>query len=87
MGDKVGRKVEELGYEEVLQRLEEVVKRLEGGNLPLEESLKAFEEGIALVRSGEARLAEAEKRVEMLLASPSGDRVVPYEAAEGKDPR
>jgi exodeoxyribonuclease VII small subunit len=35
--------------------------------LPLEESLKAFEEGISLVRRGEAKLSEAEKRVELLL--------------------
>jgi exodeoxyribonuclease VII small subunit len=73
----------ELGYEEVIGCLEEVVKRLEAGNLPLEESLKAFEEGIALVRSGEARLNEAEKRVEQLLATPQGDKVVPLDPGAG----
>ncbi len=43
--------------------------------LPLEESLKAFEEGIGLVRKGEAKLNEAEQRVELLLgesAEPAG---------------
>ncbi|MGC4116456.1 MAG: exodeoxyribonuclease VII small subunit [Myxococcales bacterium] len=60
-------------------RLEEVVRRLEAGNLPLEESLKAFEEGISLVRQGETRLGEAEKRIEQLLAAPQGDQVVPFE--------
>jgi len=69
----------ELGYEEVIGRLEEVVKRLEAGNLPLEESLKSFEEGVGLVRLGEARLNEAEKRVEQLLATPQGDKVVAFE--------
>jgi exodeoxyribonuclease VII small subunit len=76
------KRAQELGYEEVVARLEEVVKRLEAGNLPLEESLKAFEEGIALVRAGEARLGEAEKRVEQLLATAAGDRAVPFAPAE-----
>ena len=79
MGKDVAKRAQEPGYEEVVARLEDVVRRLEAGNLPLEESLKAFEEGIALVRAGEARLNEAEKRVEQLLATPTGDRAVPFE--------
>ncbi len=77
-----------LGYEEVIRRLEEVVKRLEAGNLPLEDSLKAFEEGISLVRMGEARLNEAEKRVEELLAPSQADNCassVPESPQMGKD--
>ena len=60
-------------YEDIVKRLDEVVAQLESGQLPLEESLKAFEEGVGLVRKGEARLTEAEKRVELLL-SDSGER-------------
>jgi exodeoxyribonuclease VII small subunit len=78
------KRAQELGYEEVVARLEEVVKRLEAGNLPLEESLKSFEEGIALVRAGEARLGEAEKRVEQLLATAAGDRAVPFAPEAGR---
>lgn len=77
----------ELGYEEVIGRLEEVVKRLEQGNLPLEDSLKAFEEGVGLVRLGEARLGEAEKRVEQLLATPQGDQAAPLEPDSKPAPR
>lgn len=62
-------------YEALMSRLEEVVDRLEGGGLSLEESLAAFEEGIGLVRAGEARLDEAEKKVEILLAGPEGTAV------------
>ena len=36
-------------YEDLIQRLDEVVRQLETGELPLEESLKAFEEGVVLV--------------------------------------
>ncbi|MDR0967113.1 MAG: exodeoxyribonuclease VII small subunit [Myxococcales bacterium] len=57
-------------YEALMARLEEVVGKLEGGGLSLEDSLAAFEEGVGLVRAGEARLDEAEKKVELLLAGP-----------------
>jgi exodeoxyribonuclease VII small subunit len=80
------KKAQDLAYEEVLARLEEVVKRLEAGNLPLEDSLRAFEEGIALVRAGETRLGEAEKRVEQLLATPQGEKAVPFEPEKGAEP-
>ena len=86
MAKEMAKKGGDPGYEEVVSRLEEVVKRLEAGNLPLEESLKAFEEGIALVRSGEARLNEAEKRVEVLLQTPNGERVVPFDAESKAEP-
>jgi exodeoxyribonuclease VII small subunit len=67
----------EIKYGEVVQRLEEVVKRLEGGDLSLEDSLKAFEEGIGLVRKGERLLGDAEKRVEQLLSEDGEDKAVP----------
>ncbi len=66
-------------YGEVVQRLEEVVKLLEGGELSLEDSLKAFEEGIGLVRRGEKLLSTAEKRIEQLLDDDGESKVVPLE--------
>jgi len=65
-------------YEEIVQRLGSLVERLERGDLSLEDSVGAFEQGIRLARAGEARLAEAEKRVEPLLAD---DRTAPLDAA------
>lgn len=67
-------------YGDVVQRLDEVVKRLESGELSLEDSLRAFEEGVGLVRKGEKLLSEAERRVEQLLAQgddPEGERPAP----------
>jgi exodeoxyribonuclease VII small subunit len=66
-------------YGEVVQRLEDVVKRLEGGELSLEDSLKAFEEGIGLVRKGERLLGDAEKRIEQLLSEDGEDKAAPIE--------
>ncbi|HEX9080172.1 MAG TPA: exodeoxyribonuclease VII small subunit [Desulfuromonadaceae bacterium] len=62
-------------FESALKKLEEVVKRLEGGELTLEESLKAFEEGVKQAAFCSAKLNEAEKRVEMLLKQKDGSFV------------
>ena len=42
--------MKDIKFEDALQRLEQIVDQLEGGDLPLEESLKVFEEGVALAR-------------------------------------
>jgi len=73
----------ELPFEDILERLQRVVARLEGGDLPLEESIAVFEEGVRLSRLGARRLDEAERRVERLL---SGDRTEPLASAEGDGP-
>jgi exodeoxyribonuclease VII small subunit len=55
-------------FEEILNRLNTVVERLESGDMPLEDSLSLFEEGVRLSRLGAIRLDEAERRVERLLS-------------------
>lgn len=54
-------------FEEALEKLEEIVRRMEAGEMTLEESLKAFEEGIKLSRLCARKLDEADRRVEILL--------------------
>lgn len=61
------KKKSALPFEEALLQLESSVKKLEEGALGLEESLQTFEEGIQWSRQCHQRLAEAEKRVEILL--------------------
>jgi exodeoxyribonuclease VII small subunit len=58
----------EAPFEEILDRLQQVVSRLEQGDLPLEQSLAIFEEGVRLSRLGQRQLDDAEARVETLLA-------------------
>ena len=65
----------DLKFEDGLARLEQIVGRLESGNLPLEESLKIFEEGVGLARSCARYLEEAEKRIEVLAKDESGGLV------------
>lgn len=70
-------------FEKALAELEQVVNRLEKGNLPLEESLRLFEQGIKAARECRAYLEEAEKRVELLMGSEAGGlELSPYEAEE-----
>ncbi len=69
-------------FEEALERLEEIVKKMEAGEMTLEESLKAFEEGIRLSRLCAKKLDEADRRVEILLRQDG--EIVPKPFAEGE---
>lgn len=64
-------------FEKSLAELEQIVERMEQGELSLDESLKQFERGIALTRSCQAALQQAEHKVEILLrksgATPDAD--------------
>jgi exodeoxyribonuclease VII small subunit len=64
-----------LGIDAVLDRLESVVRDLEGGELPIERALERFEQGVHLARRGNQMLDRVEQRVEMLLAD--RDETVP----------
>lgn len=71
-------------FEASLQRLEEIVQRLESGDMPLEESLRVFEEGMKLVAFCSQRLEEAEKKVTLLTSRQEGGvEEVPFDL-EGK---
>ena len=64
-----------LDFESAMRDLEELVDRLEQGDLPLEESLAAFERGVLLTRACQTALKEAEQKVEILLKK-AGEPVV-----------
>ena len=69
----------ELGFDQLLTRLREVVIRLESGELSLEQSLVIYEEGVQLARRGQQLLATAEKRVEILVSASGTVEVAPFE--------
>ena len=54
-------------FEDALEKLEDIVRKMEAGDIPLDKALKSFEEGIKLIRFCSAKLEETERRVEMLL--------------------
>jgi len=67
-------------FEASLEALEQIVRELEQGDLPLERSLELFERGIRLSRECQERLNQAERRIEVLLRDNQGRPVVsPFE--------
>jgi exodeoxyribonuclease VII small subunit len=59
-------------FEESMTRLDEIVKALEAGDVPLEESMKLFEEGTKLAAKCSALLDTAELKVSKLMVGPDG---------------
>jgi len=73
MVTKVQPAEETKSFEESLADLEEIVAKLESGDLPLEESLQLFEEGVRLSRTCRERVTQAERRIEVLMRDNNGD--------------
>lgn len=69
-------------FEDALRALEDVVRRLESGEVPLDQSITLYERGEALRLHCQARLDAAQARIEKIVASPDGrpSRTVPFGA-------
>ncbi|MFP1725717.1 exodeoxyribonuclease VII small subunit [Lonsdalea quercina] len=67
-----------VSFESSLSELEQIVARLESGELPLEEALQAFEQGIQLARQGQLKLQQAEQRVQILLNDEPEAALTPF---------
>jgi exodeoxyribonuclease VII small subunit len=63
-------------FEDALKQLEDIVAKLEKGELALEESLALYERGIGLARLCHAKLEEAEGKIEVLMKDARGDVMV-----------
>lgn len=64
-----------VAFEKAIIRLEEIVKQMEQGNLPLDAALQLFEEGTGLVRECAKQLDEAELKVVRLMKGADGQPV------------
>jgi exodeoxyribonuclease VII small subunit len=64
--------VTEMSFEDALRALEEIVTRLERGDVPLEDSIALYERGAALKKQCEARLNAAQMRVEAIRLAEDG---------------
>ncbi len=73
-------------FEASLEALEQIVRQLESGDLPLDKSLELFEQGIRLSRECQERLSQAERRIVILLRDNQGRPVVnTYSAPKEND--
>lgn len=61
-----------MSFEKKLNRLEEIVKEMESGDMALDKSLKSFEEGVKLSRECQKELNEAEQKVKKLIGVNDG---------------
>lgn len=64
--------IAKLSFEQALEQLEEIVRQLEGGEGALEQALEAYERGALLKRHCEAKLAQAQARVEKISLAADG---------------
>jgi exodeoxyribonuclease VII small subunit len=64
--------VEQLSFEDALKRLEEIVRTLEKGEAPLDQSIELYQEGDRLRRHCEARLKDAQARIEQIAFGSDG---------------
>ena len=66
-GDKDGPKEEGPSFEQDMERLEEIVRKLEAGDMPLEKALALYEEGLGLSKRCSLRLDQAQSRIETIM--------------------
>lgn len=80
--DETGPEIAAMTFEQALKALEDVVRRLEGGEVPLDESIGLYERGEALRRHCQARLDAAQARIDKIVAGPDGKAAaaVPFDA-------
>ncbi len=71
-------KLDELSFEEVLDKLESITSNLENGNLKLEESLEEFNKGIELIKICNNKLETAKEKVKVFLLE--NEQEVPWES-------
>lgn len=65
-------------FETALSELEQIITRLESGDLQLEQALNEFERGVRLARQGQVTLQQAEQRVQILLSDDEEAPLTPF---------
>ncbi|WP_229822174.1 exodeoxyribonuclease VII small subunit [Novosphingobium arvoryzae] len=75
-----------MSFEDALRALEDVVRKLESGEVPLDDSITLYERGEALRKHCQARLDAAQTRIEKIVAGPDGQAaaVQPFDAEPGR---
>ncbi len=75
-----------MSFEDALRALEDVVRKLESGEVPLDDSITLYERGEALRKHCQARLDAAQARIEKIVAGPDGQAagIQPFDAEQGR---
>ena len=81
----MSKKTAEWPFEDALKRLEELVRRLEQGNVPLEQSLTEYAEAVELLRICQGKLDSAQSRIEILSGFNAKGEPIVRPLASGED--
>ena len=73
-------------FEDALEKLENIVREMEAGEMPLDSALKSFEEGIRLIRFCSAKLEDTQRRVEQLLEKENSLQVKNFQDEDNDEP-
>ena len=73
---KASADIASMSFEDALRELEQIVHKLEAGDVPLEDSIRIYERGAALKAHCETKLKEAELKVEKIVLWPEGPKGV-----------
>jgi len=79
-------RLEQLPFEEALKRLETIVDAMESDELPLEQLLARYEEGMKLARACQAKIADAELKIQQLEKNAQGALTLKPVALEAEEP-
>lgn len=71
-----GENEDQLTFEQAIDKLEKVVKKLESGDLSLNESLKYYQQGIELIKLCNSQLEETKDKIKMLTENEEGNKVL-----------
>lgn len=83
--DSLAPDISGLSFEDALRALEDVVRKLESGEVPLDDSISLYERGERLRKHCQARLDAAQARIERIVAAPDGtvSGTRPFDGGEG----
>lgn len=82
----MAKDISALSFEEALAELEKIVRQLESGGADLKSSIDAYERGVALKKLCEAKLKEAQTRIEKITVGADGKAVVNQEGKASTEP-
>ncbi len=72
-GAQSNKEIQKMSFEDALEELKEIVSTLESGEGKLDQAIESYERGAKLKRHCEAKLREAQEKIEMISLGPDGD--------------
>jgi exodeoxyribonuclease VII small subunit len=74
-----------MNFEEAMEKLEQIVSKLESGDVPLEQAIELFQEGMKLSQLCGQKLEQVERKIEMLIEEEGGYGKKPFNATSVED--